>query len=494
MKNSRYGTLFKTKNGNMYFYDSGTGKIVTGTHEEIGLLKKILDNEINLDEVSNIDSNLWEFLKKEHLFELPEKNSFNFPTKEKLIQMISGNCSQIILELTEKCNFRCGYCIYNENVSRFRDFGKNDMSFETAKKALDLVLTNYKRDEFFLTFYGGEPLLNFKLMKQCIEYVRNYYNNIKFGVSFTTNLSLLNRDMIDYFCELSDADIAVNIMCSIDGPIETHDRFRRYEGGKPSFEHVINKFKLLVKYFYKPNDLNRVISINCVISPPCDDKKIDKIRNFFEKELELPKGIKYSLGYVDADEEVYDYFQGNLISLCDSDGKSANIGNATTEKILKTESPIIDRNDFNIMLNSITSVYRRELYDKPKNKGKSLHGNCIPGETRLYVTCEGNFLPCERVGDSPYIGNINDGFDYNVILEKYFLEYIKHYEDKCNDCWAQKLCNICYARNMGKVGVEEPSYLCDEMKIESKRKLINYYDILENNKELLKNAVHEIIV
>lgn len=494
MNNSRYGTLFNSKNGNTYFYDSGTGKILTGTYKEIELIRNILNNHITIEKASTLNKEFGNFIKKEHLFSLPEKTKFYIPKKEELKKFLIGNCSQIIIELTERCNFRCGYCIYNEKHPKFRGFGEQDMSFEIAKKALDFVLNGYKKDEFFLTFYGGEPLLKFNLMKECIEYVRNSYSDIKLGISFTTNLTLLDKKMIDYFCELSNAGINVNIMCSIDGPDDIHDRFRRYSNGRTSFEDVIRKFKLLLKYFYEKDNLNRVISINCVISPPCDDEKIKKIRDFFEKELNLPKGIKYSLGYVDADGGVFDYFENKQILLNELNQKSINIGDSTTKKILKTKSTKIDRNDFNIMLNSFTAVYRRELYDKPNNNKKNLHGNCIPGEARLYVTCNGDFLPCERVGETPYIGNINMGLDYDVILNKYFIEYANHYETKCNECWAQKMCNICYARNMSKFGVNEPDYLCDEMKMEAKRKLVNYYNILEDNEELLKEAVSEIIV
>ena len=81
------------------------------------------------------------------------------------------NRAQITLELTEKCNMRCKYCIYQEGQGGYREFGNHDMTFEVAKLAID-DLIEHSQDEkvIFVSFYGGEPLLKFDLLKQCIDY------------------------------------------------------------------------------------------------------------------------------------------------------------------------------------------------------------------------------------------------------------------------------------------------------------------------------------
>lgn len=81
-------------------------------------------------------------------------------------------------------------CIYQEENPKFRDFSQHgDMSFEIAKKVIDYSLDKMK-DEFYITFYGGEPLLNFKLIKQCIEYVKS--------LKFKQYYYVLNDDKFDF--------------------------------------------------------------------------------------------------------------------------------------------------------------------------------------------------------------------------------------------------------------------------------------------------------
>jgi len=495
MKNQRYGMIFQTTLGSNYFYDSGTGKVIGCDSKEIKLIDRILKNEISLEKACEENKEFKEFIEKENLFRCPERIPFYIPTIEELEASIKGQCTQIIIELTEECNLRCGYCIYNKHHPKYRDFGNRSMPFEIAKKTLDIVLKDYKRDKFFLTFYGGEPLANFDLMKKCIEYVRNNYKEINLGVSFTTNLTLLTIDMINYFNTLYSDGISINIMCSIDGPKDIHDRFRRFKNGKGSFEKVIENFNLLMDNFYEKNNGNKNISINCVITPPCSEEKISLIKNFFEKELNLPDDVKFNLGYIDEGDMVFDYNENKEVNEEEMVSfESVSISNWVTNNVIKSNEHFIKRSDINLLLPTIQAISHRRVSNGDIFKEKFLHGNCIPGQRRLYVTVDGEFKPCERVGKCPSIGNYKDGINIENILKYYFKEYIEYYEDKCSKCWAQELCSICYSRNMGENGIDEEEGLCEETRREIKMKFENYYNLLENKKSELKEVVDEIIV
>ena len=176
--------------------------------------------------------------------------------------MLRSSCEQIILELTEACNLRCGYCVYNEHHPEFRGFGNKNMSFEVAKRSIDYILKDYKREKFSLTFYGGEPLVNFDVMRKSILYTKEQYPKLKLHIAFTTNLTLLTEEMVDFFSSL-DGD-SVDIMCSLDGPKDLHDKYRRYINGKGSFSDAVKGFKLLLSKFYN-KEKEKTISINCVM-------------------------------------------------------------------------------------------------------------------------------------------------------------------------------------------------------------------------------------
>ena len=226
MNNKRLGMIFATGEDKIYFYDSGSGKVIECSDVDKQIFEYILNNEIAVVEAFKNKPELLEFIKKENIIKCPERQEFFIPSKEENKEALKGSCNQIIIELTEACNLRCEYCIYNEHHPNYRGFSTKRMSFELAKSSIDYVLKNSKKDEFSLTFYGGEPLLEFDLMKECIEYTLKEYPVLKLDVSFTSNLTLLTEDMIDYFNNTNLQSI--NIMCSLDGPQIYHDRYRKY--------------------------------------------------------------------------------------------------------------------------------------------------------------------------------------------------------------------------------------------------------------------------
>ena len=120
MNNQRYGMVFSTSPETHYYYDSGNGKVVSCTTEEKKLIEEILGNKLSLEDACADNFEFGEFIKKENLFACPETRSFMYPTKEEFTDLLKSSCEQIILELTEACNLRCGYCIYNEHHPEFR--------------------------------------------------------------------------------------------------------------------------------------------------------------------------------------------------------------------------------------------------------------------------------------------------------------------------------------------------------------------------------------
>ena len=149
--NSRLGTVFYTRN-NKYFYDSGTGRVINCSDNEAYELGKYLEGKLSIDD---LDSDMKKFIEDNNLLRKPIDQKFDIPSKEEFKNLLKGSCEQIIIELTEDCNLRCSYCIYNEHHPDFRGFTKNSINFNTAKETIDYLLNGYKGNEFNLTFYGG---------------------------------------------------------------------------------------------------------------------------------------------------------------------------------------------------------------------------------------------------------------------------------------------------------------------------------------------------
>ena len=117
------------------------------------------------------------------------------------------------------------------------------MTFETAKKAIDIFNDHTGYDEeLYIGFYGGEPLMNYKLLKQCVEYAEESMRDKKINFSMTTNATLITKRVSEFLI-----DHPFQITISLDGPLEVHDRNRIFINNKGSYQATMRGIKNLVE-------------------------------------------------------------------------------------------------------------------------------------------------------------------------------------------------------------------------------------------------------
>jgi len=286
-----------------YWYDSGTGKVINIDKDIAFLLYNLTNSNLSLDNVvdiissHNIDElNLIDVVNEEDLlkgFKISSLYCSDF--LKHTHKEIQDGVSQLILELTEKCNMRCKYCIYSEGYSGNRSFGTVSMSRNLALKAIDYMDKDGDSNVVYISFYGGEPLIEFDLLKDVIEYSKQKLSNRKVTYSFTTNLTLLTPSMVDYFSTVDN----LSVMCSIDGPKSIHDQYRVYSNQRGTFEDVMKNFKLLCNIFEKNKTFN--VTVNAVYMPPYSKSKIETIYDFFSNLEFVPDKFTYRLGYPSPD-------------------------------------------------------------------------------------------------------------------------------------------------------------------------------------------------
>lgn len=479
----RYGVLFDTQVGSDYFYDAGTGKVISCSFEDVQIIKEILNGKIDVETACKLNSEFGNFVSEENLFKCPEEQAFLYPSLEEFHQIMESSCEQIIIELTDACNLRCRYCIYNEHHPQFRGFGNKNITFEIAQKGIDHVLKNLKRDRIALTFYGGEPLINFETMKKCIDYTRSKYPKLKLDIGFTTNLTLLTKEMVDYFNSLD----SVYIMCSLDGPKEYHDLNRINKSGGGSFDDAMRGLKLLLNGFNFEDNLNKSLSINCVVTPPYSKEKFEKISDHFYIKEGLPKSITLRYAYLD---------RGNMeinpnekIILDDIEGKleASPMEEWAMDSFIENE----EKDEFfGYISQDMLRVAKRMRSDKGI-ESTYLHGNCIPGQRRIYLTVDGKFRTCERVGNIPELGNVDSGYDFSTVYQKFFVDYVDYFKKICKNCWGQSMCSVCYERTMDQSGVKNKveNIICPSSRRVMLDALKNYYRAMEEDPDLLEEYV-----
>jgi len=176
---------------------------------------------------SNLKSRFW-FDSEDDL--KPVINRYRL-TKEYL----NKATSLFILVLTNRCNLNCIYCQASK-----KNFGNKrlDMSFETARNAIDFIFQSPSKD-ITIEFQGGEPLVNFETLKYIVEYVRNSQNLFQkhFEFNVVSNLLLLNEKLLEFLFKYK-----INICTSLDGNMVVHDYNRpKMSGG--SYSYVVDKIK-----------------------------------------------------------------------------------------------------------------------------------------------------------------------------------------------------------------------------------------------------------
>ncbi|MBQ3068193.1 MAG: radical SAM protein [Oscillospiraceae bacterium] len=489
----RQGKLFSTGQ-NYYLYDLGTGKVMmldntiyTIVSDLLNIRNKVTYENFLLNDKYSLQAlkELMQIFITESIFQAyPIDKLYNSSHYEFLEDEINNNLQQIILELTEKCNLRCEYCVYQSNYKVCRDFSQKEMTRAIAKRAIDYAV-QHAGDKIAVTFYGGEPLLKFNLMQWCIEYARSCFKDKELTFSITTNLTLVTEEIASYLATVPN----LSVVCSLDGPRDIHDVYRKYENGMGSFDNAMKGLKILTKAF---KDSKNVISFNTVYAPPYDMEKLDEILKFFNSLTWLPQGTSFVITYpnygsVD-DRKEYERLKKNHENDIEEKKDKFNPMWAWTKQIIETtkdlnakETPVFVYNQVKSLLN----IHKRFISEKPYPFYPFL-GCCTPGARRLYVSTQGEFFVCERIGVSPSIGDVFNGISIEKVRKHYVDEFVEAFED-CKNCWAIRLCQMCYANIYKENSINRDliKKLCGYKKDEIERELVLYHSVYEHTPEKL---------
>lgn len=238
--------FFKTKN-NYYMFDVNTNAIKKVSKEFVATFNK--QDKLNMKSCSKKVRNEYNDLIAKGLMcnNQIKKIQYNMTSEDK--SRLTRGMHLMILQVTQSCNLRCSYCIYTDNNGIGRFHNNISMSKETIKKSID-VLSEYSIDseEINISFYGGEPMLNFELIKYGVNYAKDIFKDKTLTFNMTTNGTLFNDENLKF---LEDNNFA--LLISIDGNKEIHDQNRKFKKNKKLsvFDLVLSNIKLIKKKYPK---------------------------------------------------------------------------------------------------------------------------------------------------------------------------------------------------------------------------------------------------
>ena len=324
----------------------------------------------------------------------------------------------LCLHVAHDCNLACRYCFAEEGEYHGR---RALMSYEVGKQALDFLIANSgSRRNLEVDFFGGEPLMNWQVVKDLVAYGREQekLHNKNFRFTLTTNGVLLNDEVQEFVNrEMS------NVVLSIDGRKEVNDRMRPFRGGKGSYELIVPKFRKLADSREQKNYYVRGTFTH---------NNLD----FCEDVLHLADlGFRQiSVEPVVADlEEDYAIREEDIPVICEQYDKLA----AEMVRRLGKENEFTFFH-FMIDLTGGPCVYKR------------LSG-CGSGTEYLAVTPWGDLYPCHQfVGEEDFLmGNVFEGVTRREIRDT-FEECNVYTKEKCRNCFARFYCSGGCAANSYK--------------------------------------------
>ena len=415
-----------------YFYDVNKATIVSVNSD----VYDYLGDKMSFEDLSADDQAFVNELKNDGYLSDKHFSTIRHPNLDTLEYDVTRRCYQLILQVTQSCNLVCSYCAYANKTDgpMQRHHSNKMMTWETAKEAIDMFFKNsIDCTEVSMSFYGGEPVIAFDLVKKSVEYAKKLFLGKKLSFNMTTNATLLNDDVINYLL-----DNEFSLLFSIDGPEAIHDINRRRADGTGSFKSAFSNLrKVAEKYSAKYGKIVDKVGINTVLNPVND---LDLVLSLYDDELFKKYDINITMTMADDDlledkiivpedyrvKMGYHYFLGWLDSLKIVDG-------------LKLIPCVKNRND---LLPKNYAESKRGQISLPDVGAPG--GPCIPGQRRLFMNADGNIFPCERVSevaDVMNFGNVRDGIDLKKAGD--ILNVASLTPEMCKECYASSKCSTC---------------------------------------------------
>lgn len=409
--------------------DSNKQKSLPDTDKDV-ILKDILTKYRNLEyrelfegdtdneeavktAISEAFEDIEELILEEALFteDIYEKYITDFKARQTVVKALC-------LHIAHDCNLACRYCFAEEGEYQGR---RALMSYEVGKQALDFLIQNSgNRKNLEVDFFGGEPLMNFEVVKQLVAYGREQeaLHNKKFRFTLTTNGILLNDDIMEF----ANREMS-NVVLSIDGRKEVNDFMRPSRNGKGSYDVILPKFKKVAE---SRNQNNYYVRGTFTHNNLDFSEDVVHLAESGFKQISVEPVVA-------GEEESYAIKKEDLPRIFDEYDKLARY-------MIEKKKAGQDFNFFHFML---------DLSGGPC-VAKRLSG-CGSGTEYLAVTPWGDLYPCHQfVGEEDFLmGNVYEGVKKTDLRDEFKCCNV-YAKDKCRDCFARFYCSGGCAANSFK--------------------------------------------
>ncbi|MCR5803746.1 MAG: thioether cross-link-forming SCIFF peptide maturase [Clostridia bacterium] len=404
-----YNIVLDVCSGSVHVVDDVTYDLIAGfeTSSKDELLSKLASDykDIDKNELTEIYESVEGLKEQGKLF---TEDTFE-PKATMLKAKTNGVVKALCLHIAHTCNLNCEYCF----ASQGKYHGDRAvMSFEVGKRALDFLIENSgSRRNLEVDFFGGEPLMNFDVVKKLVAYARSVEKEKgkNFRFTLTTNGVLIDDDVIEF----ANKEMS-NVVLSLDGRKEIHDHYRVDYNGKGSWEKIVPKFQKLVEAREGKNYYMR--------------------GTFTHRNPDFLEDIKtmLDLGFTELSMEPVVCGENDPSRLTEEDKEIVMKQYEDLAKLMiekDKEGKPFTFYHYMLDLKGGPCIYKRI-------------SGCGAGTEYMAVTPWGDLYPCHQfVGDEKFLlGNIFDGVKNDNIREEFFKCNV-YTREECKNCWARLYCS-----------------------------------------------------
>jgi uncharacterized protein len=394
---------------------------------------------------------------------------------------------QIVFEVTDCCNLRCSYCAQGELYESSDNKADKNISIHSAIKLLKYIfnLVPYnKKNKLGIGFYGGEPLLNIKFIKQIVEIIPqlNAEKQIDIIYLMTTNATLVHKH-IDFLVENK-----FRLLISLDGNEDNHS-YRVFDNNRNSHRTVVENIDKIKKKY--PEYFASNINFNAVLHNRNSVKEIYEF--IYTRYNKIPRISELNMLYTKPDED------GLLEKMFQSKQKSETEYGKEYANNLPHNELSMYHELINFLKYLSVNYYISNVINILHNEEKYFPtSTCLPFSKKTFLTNRNRILTCERIGNNYTLGIINQ--DVEIDIQDITQQYKFYYEGLkkvCQYCYAYRFCGVCMfqIKKFDKLNTEK--FVCDNFHDQKKfqKKLYHIFSFLEKNPndifEILENFVIE---
>ena len=438
----RNSVTYSSIKGNSYLYAIGHMSSFL-IHPD---LKRIFNGEKNVDPYY---WNKYQYLEKHNIFKgsdyIDLETNFDKSSLEENIR----NIKQLVFETTDYCNLNCKYC----SLGSVYNFGKSELKNLDLNHAITtlkyIVEKKMPKSKLSISFFGGEPLINIKLIKEVVKVSKEICKRKEIELSFnmTSNVTLIDK-YIDFLVENN-----FHILISLDGDENSHSYRVFRNSGENSFDCVIKNIDLIKEKY--PDYFNEYISFNSVLN---NRGSIGKIYEFiYNRYHKIPRITELNTDHVRDNLAIKSMFKNRV----ESEEEFLNSKTEFSEQFRNRFALYKEAEKFlkNMTINFYISNLAYLIYEQVKPLPT---GTCSPFQRKIYLNTNNDLLPCEKVSYKYVLGKVVGGnviIDMDEVSER-FSKYYKSFKRICQDCYAGKMCPICFLTLENLDDIDKEDFYC----------------------------------